>query len=85
MSATTRDVTISVQGVPFVVTVLTASVTRPNQEPRRYHVRVAGSKHELDEVLDAGVLSELDRRIRGGEFEEHDEDTFDVPTGRVPA
>jgi hypothetical protein len=84
MSAPKRNVTISVKGVPFVVEILERSYVKPNQEPRRWGIRVAGSKHELDELLDKGVIAEIDRRIKGGAFDEAvDGVPFDVPTGGV--
>jgi hypothetical protein len=80
MSATRRDVTISIRGVKLIVEVLTRSTAHPSNEPRRFCVRQAGNKEALDEILDAGVLSEIDKRIRGGEYDAVDADIpFDVP------
>ena len=72
----TSDVIVSSKGIPFVVTVATASLLHP-RETRRICVRVRGNKAELDEALDAGVLAEIDRRIKGGieKLEDADADT----------
>lgn len=83
MSAGHRTITIDVQGVPFEVDVICQSKTNPAKNPKRWCVRIAGTKHDLDMVLDKGVLREIDRRIQGGELDE--EPAFDVPTQGVPA
>jgi len=79
MSALKRDITISVGGVQFIVTVLCASTLSPEKEPRRWCTRLAGSKQQIDEVLSAHVLAELDRRIKGGKLEDQAELVYDVP------
>jgi hypothetical protein len=80
-----RDITLSYNGVPLVITVNMASPEKPSQQPRIWAIRVAGSKHDIGEMLAAGVFSEMERRIKGGHFEPVEEEIFEVPTGRVPA
>jgi hypothetical protein len=78
-----RNVTMNVHGVKLLIEVLPRSKSHPAQTPRRWCVRQAQPKDSIDQILDAGVLSEIDKRIRGGEYDEPEdaaEIPFDVPT-----
>jgi hypothetical protein len=79
MSASERDIIMDVKGVQLVIAVLMRSRGHP---ARRFGVRVNGSKQEIDEILDQGVLEEIDRKISGGElhFAEDDQPPFGGPT-----
>jgi hypothetical protein len=78
MSAGTRDITMDVKGVQLIIAVLMKSRGKP---ARRFGVRVCGSKQEIDEIMDAGVLEDIDRKISGGELHfTDDEPPYDVPT-----
>ena len=79
----TRNVVINVHGVKLLVEVLPRSKSHPGQTPRRWCVRQAQPKDAIDEILDCGVLSEIDRKIRGGEFDEEHQGPFDIPTDDI--
>jgi hypothetical protein len=82
-----RNVTMGIRGVKLLIEVLPRSEAHPEQTPRRWCARLACPKDAVDEILDAGVLAEIDRNIRGGKYDEERDDgiPFDVPTGRVGA
>jgi hypothetical protein len=63
----TRDVMITIADLTFTVAV---TPDENNHGVRRWNTRMAGNKQAIDEVLDAGVLSEIDARIKAGEFDE---------------
>ena len=73
---------MDVKGVQLIVTVLLANPRFANAKPRRYGVRLCGSKQEIDEILAAHVLEDIDRKISGGElhFTDAEDVPFDVPT-----
>ncbi len=77
----TRDVTMSVRGVQLVVTVRLANPLMQRQKPRRWAVRVAGSKEEVSEILASHVLEAIDHKISGTPIPEP---TFEdeIPFGR---
>lgn len=68
--STTRNVIMQVRGVKLLIEVVPRSKAHPTTIPRRWCVRQASPKEAIDEILDCGVLSEIDRKIRGGEYDE---------------
>jgi hypothetical protein len=74
----TRNVLMNVHGVKLLVEVLPRSKAHPTQTPRRWCVRQASPKEAIDEILDCGVLAEIDRKIRGGEYDAEPGDPLTV-------
>ena len=66
----TRDVIITAGGIEFIVSVKFDDDLRGAKKQRRWNIRMAGSKQAIDEVLDAGVISEIDHAIKTGVLEE---------------
>ena len=65
-----REVLITASDVEFIVSVKFDDDLRGAKKQRRWNIRMAGSKQAIDEVLDAGVISEIDHAIKTGAFEE---------------
>ena len=63
----TRDVMITIADLTFTVAV---TPDENNHGVRRWHTRICDTKKAIDGALDAGVLSEIDARIKRGEFED---------------
>jgi hypothetical protein len=76
MTTESRDVTMSIQGVQLLVTVLTCHGSVHQKPPRRWCTRLPGSKQMIDEILADSVLAEIDRRLVGEKLEVAEEECF---------